>query len=67
MKAPRYEQGDYTCIVCEKPCLVVPLRNEFDYSGNRGSGTHYPQGWGDPVSDCCEADIEGARLSHEYE
>jgi len=51
------------CASCGKPCKVIPLRNEFNYAGTHCthglSGTHYPDNWGDPVSDCCEAPIEG--------
>jgi len=50
------------CPECHELCDVIPLDNSFSYSGTHctggRSGTHYPAGYGDPVSDCCEADLE---------
>ncbi len=62
-RAPEYITPPGTrCPDCGEPCRVVPLRNEFDYAGTHCTygrpGTHYPAGWGSPVSDCCEADID---------
>ena len=54
------------CPECERECKIVPLRNDFDYSGthctNGRSGTHYPSDYGSPVSDCCEVPMEGAEV-----
>ena len=52
----------YRCPECRKLCKITPLRNEFDYAGThithgRG-GTHYPDNWGEPVTDCCRAFIQ---------
>ena len=60
-KAPEYETPDETyCTQCGERCTIIPLENEFDYPGTHcthgHAGTHYPPGWGSPVSDCCEAD-----------
>jgi hypothetical protein len=63
MQVPRYDTPEGTvCTSCGEPCKVVALRNEFDFAGThcthgRG-GTHYPEGWGSPVSDCCGEDTE---------
>ena len=50
------------CPDCGEKCNVIALDNSFDYAGTHcthgRSGTHYPDGYGDPVSDCCEAYIE---------
>jgi len=58
---PQEEIEDTICPECQEPCKVIPLDNSFDYSGTHctggKSGTHYPSGYGDPVSDCCEVDI----------
>lgn len=55
---------DTRCPECGEPCEIVGLDNSFDYGGTHctfgRAGTHYPSGWGWPVSDCCEADIEDA-------
>ena len=61
MRLPIYEQPvDCYCTVCGDRCQIIPLENEFSYSGTHCShgnpGTHYPPDWGEPVSDCCEAD-----------
>ena len=62
---PSYHTPRFTkCPACGKFCYIVPLLNEFDYSGTHCTfgrpGIHYPAGWGRPVSSCCEADMEGA-------
>ena len=48
------------CSACNQPCTVVALDNSFDYAGTHctygRAGTHRPEGYGAPVSDCCEAD-----------
>lgn len=50
------------CPECGGKCTVVPLLNDFDYSGTHcthgRSGTHYPDDYGSPVSDCCDAYID---------
>lgn len=47
----------FRCPECGELCQIVPLRNEFSYSGTHCThgldGTHYPDSWGDPVSNCC--------------
>jgi hypothetical protein len=60
---PGYDTPDGTiCPECGEPCYIVPLDNSFDYSGTHcthgRSGTHRPDGYGSPVSDCCEVPIE---------
>ena len=55
---------DAICTDCKEECLVVPLDNSFTYAGTHctggRSGIHKPAGYGDPVSDCCEAMCETA-------
>jgi hypothetical protein len=50
------------CPDCGEECTIVPLDNSFDYAGTHcthgRSGTHKPEGYGTPVSDCCDAEIE---------
>ena len=50
------------CPDCGEPWEIVPLDNSFDYSGTHctfgNSGTHYPDDYGRPVSDCCDAEME---------
>ena len=60
---PEYVTPDgFRCPECGEPCQIIPLLNDFDYAGTHCThglgGTHYPDNWGDPVSDCCEAPIE---------
>jgi len=62
-KAPVYETPEDTvCPNCGEPCQIVPLLNHFDYSGTHCThglgGVHYPDDWGWPGSDCCEARME---------
>ena len=51
-----------TCPDCGEECNVIPLDNSFDYAGTHCTGglpgTHKPDGFGSPVSDCCEAYLE---------
>lgn len=51
------------CPECGEECNVIPLDNAFGYAGTHCTGglggTHYPDGYGTPVSECCEAEIEG--------
>lgn len=59
MKIPTYNTPPGTiCPSCGQECLIVPLLNDFDYSGthctNGRGGVEYPADWGCPVSDCCE-------------
>ena len=59
---PEYTTPEgFRCPECGGPCKIIPLRNEFDYAGTHCThgedGIHYPDNWGDPVSDCCEASI----------
>lgn len=46
------------CTGCGEECGVIPLDNSFGFAGTHctggRSGTHYPAGYGEPVSDCCE-------------
>ena len=60
---PRYITPDgATCPNCDEPCEIIPLQNEFAYSGTHATyglgGNHYPEDWGSPVSSCCEAPME---------
>jgi hypothetical protein len=52
---------DPVCSDCGEPCKVIGLDNSFDYAGTHCThgkgGTHRPEGYGSPVSDCCEAEI----------
>lgn len=62
-KLPKYGTPEgTTCPECGEFCVIVPLQNEFSYSGTHCThgrvGVEYPAGWGSPVSDCCEADME---------
>jgi len=64
---PEYITPEGTrCPACGEFCKVIPLRSEFDYAGTHCTGgkdgTHYPDNWGTPVSDCCEASFEDASL-----
>ena len=65
MKPPDYTRkfpDGVTCPKCGEWTVVVPLMNEFDYTGTHCNGgrpgTHYPTNWGEPVSRCCEAPIK---------
>ena len=53
---------DTRCPECGELCQIVPLLNEFDYVGTHCThglpGIHYPDNWGNPVSDCCETPME---------
>ena len=58
MNPPTYHTPpDTRCPECGELCKIVPLLNEFDYPGSHVthglSGTHYPDSWGEPMSDCC--------------
>lgn len=48
-----------TCSWCGGLCKVIFNDNSFDYAGTHCTygigGTHYPDDYGDPVSDCCES------------
>ena len=62
-RVPQYDTpAECYCTDCGERCKLIALENEFDYSGthcsNGRSGTHYPAGGGEPVSDCCEADTD---------
>jgi hypothetical protein len=64
---PEYNTPKGTrCPSCGELCKIVPLKNEFDFAGTHctggKSGTHYPDDWGTPVSDCCRAPFEDASL-----
>ena len=58
-----YQDPDAICSECGEHCGIIPLDNSFDYAGTHCTGgvggTHYPQDFGEPVGDCCEAEIEG--------
>ena len=49
------------CACCKEECKPTKLDNSFDYAGTHCTGgrpgTHYPPGYGDLVSDCCEDDV----------
>jgi hypothetical protein len=57
---------DFLCPACNQPCRIVALDNSFSYSGTHcthgQSGIHYPFDYGNPVTDCCEADVSDAEL-----
>jgi hypothetical protein len=62
-KIPEYITPEgFVCPECGQPCKIIALRNEFDYAGHYVThglpGTHYPDNWGDPVTDCCGAPVE---------
>ena len=56
-----YIKGEIRCSECGAACKAVPLRNDFDYAATHCThgqgGTHFPDDYGTPVSDCCEAPI----------
>ena len=58
---PSYDEV-VRCPACHEMAVVVPLLNEFNYSGthcNHGrAGVHYPDDWGRPVTECCGEEIE---------
>jgi hypothetical protein len=64
-------EDETICPGCGDPCEVVRLDNSFDYAGTHCTGgtggTHYPDGYGDPVSDCCEEFIEGYTFPDEVD
>ena len=54
--------ANFRCPECGQECKIIANENEFSYPGThcthgRG-GTEYPSDWGNPISDCCEAEIE---------
>ena len=60
---PKYNTPEGTrCPSCRELCEIIPLKNDFNFAGTHCThgiaGTHYPNNWGDPVSDCCLASIE---------
>jgi hypothetical protein len=61
---PKYHtpSGTY-CPECGELCRIVPLLNDYAYSGTHCThgldGNYYPDNWGEPVSDCCHIPIEG--------
>lgn len=66
-KLPSYKTPDgQTCPDCGHLCTIIAYDNSFSYSGTHCThgqgGIHYPDGYGDPVSDCCDAYIEGAEV-----
>ena len=54
-------EDETICPECGEICNIIPLNNSFDYSGTHcthgRAGTYYPDDYGRPVSDCCEAEI----------
>lgn len=48
------------CGDCGEECTVEPHDNSFAYAGTHctggRAGVHKPAGYGEPVSDCCNAD-----------
>lgn len=65
MKPPiYYTPEDQECPLCNQPCKIIPLLNEFDHGGTHCThgqdGTHFPFDWGSPISDCCEFEITDA-------
>jgi len=65
-ETPNYHTPEgYRCPECGEPCKIVPLLNEFDFAGAHCThgliGIHYPDNWGNPVSDCCHAPIDDYR------
>lgn len=52
---------DTYCRCCSAPCTPTKLDNSFDYAGTHCTGgrpgTHYPEGYGSLVSDCCEDEV----------
>lgn len=57
---------DFKCPACGNPCTIIALDNAFDYSGTHctygQAGTHYPSGYGSPVTDCCEVSVPDAEI-----
>lgn len=59
------------CPECGEWCKVVANQNEFDYAGThctygRG-GVHYPENWGEAISECCEAPISWEDANDVYQ
>ena len=71
-KVPEYStpQG-FRCPVCGELCQIVPLLNEFSYSGTHCTGgldgTEYPPSWGNPVCDQCLASVDDYEYDKDYE
>ena len=68
---PEYSTPEgFRCPECGELCKIVPHENEFDFAGTHCThgmgGTHYPASWGEPVTDCCEAEIEEGGLDETY-
>lgn len=66
-KLPHYKTPDnFLCPACNQPCKIIGWDNSFSYSGTHcthgESGIHYPPGYGDPVTSCCEADVPDAEI-----
>ncbi len=60
-KLPIYKTPpDFLCPACGEPCTIIAWDNSFNYQ----DGIHYPAGYGEPVTDCCEAFVEDAELDH---
>ena len=59
--AGEYDDDSPTCENCGEPCDVIPLDNAIEFPAahcnNGNAGTHKPASFGQPVSDCCEADV----------
>jgi hypothetical protein len=69
VRLPKYNTPiGFCCPECGEECSIVALDTSFAYSGthctNGMSGIHYPQDYGIPVTDCCEAFIEDAEEVH---
>jgi len=57
---------DFKCPACHQPCKIIAIDTSFSYSGTHcthgQAGIHYPSDYGNPVTDCCEADVPEAEL-----
>ena len=58
----------FRCPECGELCRIIALDNAFDYAGTHctggRSGTHYPDSFGNPVTDCCEIFVDDYERRH---
>ena len=58
-KLPIYKTPNaFLCPDCHEPCTIIALDNSFSDQ----LGIIYPPGYGDPITNCCEADVPDAEL-----
>lgn len=67
MKPPIYSTPlEFVCPFCGEFSTIIPLQNEFSYSGTHCTGgrseVHYPSDWGIPICSICEEPIQEAKV-----